>query len=342
MFEGIKALLLEEYTPEQWALAFFLYSFAGWCWEVALSFILRHRFVNRGFLTGPILPIYGFGALTILIVCVPVKDSVLLVALAGAVGATVLEYVTGAAMEALFHVRYWDYSRARFNVHGYGCAKSTAVWALFSALIVRLIHPFVREYVQMIPTGFSTVLAGSFTAFALADTVSAVRRAFDLRALLMSMERYAKELEALHGGLDSVADRVADMIRAFARTVDARHEEAAQRLASMNETRERIAQQIRERRITLEEGAKERFAAFEHALAGIADLTPDAQGLHEELRAIREKYDRQAEVLRAARERRLARARKVLHRNPSAASRRYSSSFAALRDEEESERRTKR
>ena len=220
----MKALLIEEYTAEQWAIVFFMYSFAGWCWEVALSFVKRHRFVNRGFLTGPILPIYGFGALTILVVCVPVKSSVALVAFVGMLAATLLELVTGAAMEALFHVRYWDYTHERFNVHGYICAKAAAVWAVFSSLLVCVVHPFARGYVRMIPTGFSMVLAGSFAAFALADTFVAVRRALDLRALLESMERYAKELEALHGGLDSVSERVSDMIRSFASTVEARHE----------------------------------------------------------------------------------------------------------------------
>ena len=62
LLEQIKAMLLEEYSVSQWVLLFFLYSFCGWCWEVFLYLVKERRFVNRGFLFGPILPIYGFGA----------------------------------------------------------------------------------------------------------------------------------------------------------------------------------------------------------------------------------------------------------------------------------------
>ena len=337
--QTFKALLLSEYAPVQWALAFYLYSFAGWCWEVALSAAKHRRFVNRGFLTGPILPIYGFGAMSVLLMCMPVKENLWLVALLGMTGATLLELLTGAAMEALFHVRYWDYSGERFNVHGYICLKSSVVWMAFSVLIVCWIHPAVRSVVQRVPQVFAAALAGSFTAFAAIDTTVAVRRALDLRALLESMERYAKELTALHSSLDSVGDRVSAMIRGFAENVGATQEELSARMERLSAARERIARQAQERRLTLEEAARERFAAFERALSELADLMPDTAALHAEIAAVREAYDRQTAALRAARERRIARARQVLRRNPGAVSRRHSPSLAALREEEKRDER---
>ena len=81
MLEQIRAMLLEEYSVSQWVLLFFLYSFCGWCWEVFLYLVKERRFVNRGFLFGPILPIYGFGAVGILLTCVPVEGNMALVAL---------------------------------------------------------------------------------------------------------------------------------------------------------------------------------------------------------------------------------------------------------------------
>ena len=336
--ETFKALLLAEYSPVQWALAFYLYSFAGWCWEVALCSTRHRRFVNRGFLTGPILPIYGFGAMGVLLSCMPVKDNLWLVALLGMTSATVLEFLTGAAMEALFHVRYWDYSDERFNVHGYICLKSSLVWTVFSVLIVCWIHPAVRSAVQRVPQILAAALAGSFTAFAIVDTAVAVRRALDLRALLESMERYAKELTALHISLDSAGDRVSAMIRSFAENVGATREELSARMERLCAARERIAQQVQEHRMTLEEATKERFAAFERALSELADLMPDTSALHAEIAAVREKYDQQTAALRAARERRIERARQVLRRNPSAVSRRHSPSLAALREEEKDKR----
>ena len=94
----------------------------------------KGRWVNRGFLNGPFLPIYGFGAVTILISTMSVRDSVPLIFLLGMLGATVLEYVTGACMERMFHVRYWDYSNQKLNLNGHICLTSSLAWGIFSVL----------------------------------------------------------------------------------------------------------------------------------------------------------------------------------------------------------------
>ena len=107
------------YTLGQWLLFFFLYCFLGWVWESCYVSARQRRWVNRGFLHGPLLPIYGFGAVIILWATLPVRGSLPLIFLLGMLAATALEYVTGAAMEALFKVRYWDYSKQPCNLHGY-------------------------------------------------------------------------------------------------------------------------------------------------------------------------------------------------------------------------------
>lgn len=331
MLETVKTLLLGEYSVGQWALVFFLFSFVGWCWEVSLYLVKERRFVNRGFLTGPILPIYGFGALLILLTCVPVQQSVLAVALLGTLTASMLEYVTGWAMERLFHVRYWDYSDKPFNLNGHICLLSAGTWAVFSAVLVCVVHPLMKPVLGAVEPKIAAAASVALVGFALVDTVFAVRRALDLRALLMSMERYAKELQALHGGLDTLSERIGDMIRAFAARVDERQEEMAARVAGMASARERVAQMMADKRMSLEEGARERFASFERILAEAANYLPDVTALREEIAAAKEKYDRQTELLRQARLRRLRRAQRALRDNPSAASRRYSSAFEALR-----------
>lgn len=340
--ETFKALLIEEYAPAQWVLVFFLYSFAGWCWEVSVYLVRRHQLINRGFLTGPILPIYGFGALAILLVGVPLKAHLALVALSGMTVATLLEYVTGAAMEALFHVRYWDYSMRWLNIHGYVCLKSMAAWAFFSVMLVDIIHPLVRGYVLMVPNWLVDVLASAFLVLALIDTVIAVRRALDLRVLLESMERYARELEALHGKLDGISDRISEMIRTFALGASVKREEINARLARITEARERVKGMMREKKISLEEGARARFAAFERVLSDIADQIPDTGRLLSEIAAFKARYDSQSSALHAAREHRFKRILPMLRRNPDAVSKRYSASFAALRGESEREEQEKR
>lgn len=166
LLEQIKAMLLEEYSVSQWVLLFFLYSFCGWCWEVFLYLVKERRFVNRGFLFGPILPIYGFGAVGILLTCVPVEGNMALVALVGTIAASLLEYVTGFLMESIFHVRYWDYSQRPLNLNGYICALSAATWAVFSVIIVSVVNPFVKNYIYMIPLTMADAAAAVLVGFA--------------------------------------------------------------------------------------------------------------------------------------------------------------------------------
>ena len=97
------------YTTGQWVLLFFFYCFCGWIWESCYVSLKQRRWVDRGFLQGPILPIYGSGAILILFTTLPVAQSLPLIWLLGMLSATALEYATGAVMERLFKVRYWVY-----------------------------------------------------------------------------------------------------------------------------------------------------------------------------------------------------------------------------------------
>ena len=126
-----------DYTLYEWLLFFFFYCFFGWCFESTYVSICQKRLTNRGFMRGPFLPLYGTGAIMMLVVSKPFERYVPLVYLAGCVGATGLEYVTGVAMEALFAVRYWDYSHKRFNYKGHICLSSTLAWGALTVMVTR-------------------------------------------------------------------------------------------------------------------------------------------------------------------------------------------------------------
>ena len=145
-----------------------------------------------------------------------------LVALVGTIAASLLEYVTGFLMEAIFHVRYWDYSERPLNLNGYICALSAATWAVFSVFIVSVVNPFVKTYIYMIPLTMADAAAAILRALPWWIPALPFAAPSISRALLESMERYAKELQALHGGLDSINERVSGMIRDFAAHVDSR------------------------------------------------------------------------------------------------------------------------
>ena len=221
------------YTWIQWLFFFFFYSFFGWCFESTYVSLHEKRFVNRGFIRGPFLPLYGTGALMMLIVSMPFQDNLILTYVAGCVGATVLEYITGVLMETLFKVRYWDYSKQPFNLNGYICLTSSIAWGFFSILLVRFIHPPIDRLLHKLPEsslawGFLTILMTRMIhkpieAFALwlpssvltgvtmvvtvifaADFALSFKAALDLRDVLVRMEQAKDELEKMQRRLDVI------------------------------------------------------------------------------------------------------------------------------------------
>ena len=113
---------------------------------------------NRGFMRGPFLPLYGSGAIMMLVVSIPFQGSIALTYVAGCVGATVLEYVTGVTMEALFKVRYWDYSNQKFNFQGHVCLGTSLSWGFLTILMTEVVHVPIEKFVLSIPSQVLTVL----------------------------------------------------------------------------------------------------------------------------------------------------------------------------------------
>ena len=138
---------MTQYSFLQVIMFFFAYCFLGWIWETGYVSIREHKFVNRGFLHGPLIPIYGFGAMAILFATLPVKDNLWLVFICGMFGASALELVTGCTMEAIFHVRYWDYTNIPTNIKGYISLPTSIVWGLFSILMIKFIHKPIEHAV---------------------------------------------------------------------------------------------------------------------------------------------------------------------------------------------------
>lgn len=173
------------YTLHKWLLLFYLYCFIGWIWESCYVSLKKHKWVNRGFLKGPLLPIYGSGAVVVLISTLTVENNLLLVFVIGMISATILEYITGVVMEKLFHVRYWDYSKEPFNINGHICLISSLAWGVFSVLLVRFVNPNIERLVIIIPNGISEVISYIITVFITIDAVQSFNEAMDLKKILI-------------------------------------------------------------------------------------------------------------------------------------------------------------
>ena len=182
------------YTVSQWLFFFYFYCFIGWCFESSYVSLKEKRWINRGFLKGPFLPIYGSGAIMMLVASAPFTDHWWAVYIAGSIGATALEFVTGAVMEALFKVRYWDYSYKRFHIHGYICLSSTLAWGGCTLLMTYVLHKPVESFVFGIPSGILSVLVLVLTVVLAGDFGISFRAALDLKDILVRMEGVKEEL----------------------------------------------------------------------------------------------------------------------------------------------------
>ena len=129
-------------------LLFFIYAFLGWCTEVAFAACKNGRFVNRGFLNGPVCPIYGFGMVGVAVLLEPLKDNLLLLYLGSAVITTVIEYITGLLLERIFHAKWWDYSNMPLNIGGYVCLLFSLIWGAMCVAIVKFVHPVIAGMVE--------------------------------------------------------------------------------------------------------------------------------------------------------------------------------------------------
>lgn len=193
------------YTQAQWLLVFFIYCFLGWIWESFYVSIEKKEWVNRGFLHGPLLPIYGFSAIIMLLITLPFGENIVLIFLLGSIGVSVIEYVTGFTMEKAFHIRYWDYSHRRFNLNGYISLFTSLAWGVFSLLLVKVIHPFVEELILQIPNyiaeAVSLVLLVSFVA----DATISIQSALDMKKLLKLITEHKKLISSLELKISEVA-----------------------------------------------------------------------------------------------------------------------------------------
>ena len=183
------------YEFRQWLSFFSLYCIFGWCFESTYVSLKQHCFVNRGFLKGPWLPLYGSGAVLVLLITMPFDQHPVAVYIAGLIGATLLELVTGEVMVRLFKVRYWDYSNQHFQYKGHICLSSSIVWGFFSVMMVYVVQPQVERFVFWLNSEFVSVMTFLITVCMVYDFAGAFRKAMDLRKLLDQAEQILQELE---------------------------------------------------------------------------------------------------------------------------------------------------
>lgn len=205
------------YTINQWIILFFEYALVGYIWEVSWISLRQKKLCNRGFLYGPVIPIYGFGAIVILHTTLPAADNYVMIFILGMLSATALEFVTGALMLWIFKVRYWDYSNDFANIKGYICLRASLAWGVFSLLLVKLVHPIIDKIFLYISAETINILSQVLLLAFAVDTAISVKNALDLKAILEKILA-----DENNNGIPDILEEIPDYIKQLRANASAR------------------------------------------------------------------------------------------------------------------------
>ena len=175
---------MENFHIEHWVFMFFLYVMIGWVYESTVESLYHRKFINRGSLKGPYIPIYGVGACVILLVALPFRDNGFLVFLSGLICCTILEYFTGWLMETLFNKQFWDYSMLKLTYKNRISLLSSLVWGVMSLLMVYVIYPFMSWLCFAVPYPLIVVFDCLMMVIMSIDIIWTVKKNLDFKDLI--------------------------------------------------------------------------------------------------------------------------------------------------------------
>ena len=321
---------------------FFVYGVLGWCVEVAFAAVKEGRFVNRGFLNGPICPIYGVGVTVVVYFLTPYKDNLILLYVLSTVLVTVLEGITGYLMDKIFHHKWWDYTNQPLNIGGYVCLIFSLVWGVACVLIVRVIHPVIHKILTFIPHTLGLVMLAVLEICIFVDLYVTAAGILKLNHQLEAMAKIAAELheisdklgENIHEGMmdtmEATEERRKKLEAATAESrkkLEAATEEGRRKLESATEEgRRKLESATEEGRRKLEaatEGGRRKLSEGRTRIGGTADeARQQLQARSEELRKKYEELSGQGGAV----------SRRLMKAFPRMESRQYKETFNELRE----------
>ena len=226
-----------------------IYAFFGWCVEVLYAAVNSGKFVNRGFLNGPVCRFYGFGMLLVLAVLGPVRDNPILLFLGGMLLTSFLEFLTGFILEKLFHQKWWDYSNTPFNLCGYICLKFSVLWGAAVVLVINVVERPIEFLLKNLPSKIGMVLLSVLLAAFLADFILTLIAMLKLPKRLRAME----EIEA---GLKKVSNEIGERLYTAADRVMTQDEKLKENLTEKRGELEERRLKLEKKRAELEERYK--------------------------------------------------------------------------------------
>lgn len=285
---------------------FFLYGCIGWCVEVVYAAVKEHKLVNRGFLCGPICPIYGFGMVGLVysVQLIPLPDSGSMSAVSiffiGMVLTTAIELVGGWVLYKLYHIRWWDYSKMKYNLGGYICPQFSLLWGLGSVLMIKVVHPLLARGSNPMPFRVMLILDIVLLIIFVVDVIVST-------AAAIGLNKYLSEIDELRARLRVTSDKLTTVLGTGAMTADAVLDEQKLQLALAKlEGRENAAELRAEATARVAELREKLAAVDRHPLSTrrLLRAFPDMKSLNyaETLAATRTAVIRLRELAAAAKE----------------------------------------
>lgn len=203
-------------TIYSYVLYFFIYSFLGWICETIYCFIIDKQYVNRGFLKGPFCPIYGVGALAVIIILEPISNNITMLYLSAMICASIVEYITGFLLEKIFNLKWWDYSNYKFNIKGRVCLLNSILFGILSMLLIKLVHPLLLEHIVKMPLNtivlICSVLAVDFLLDAVVTTYKVLQLSGKLEEMYILLEEIKEKSESYKGILQQNISKLDGLI----------------------------------------------------------------------------------------------------------------------------------
>jgi len=175
-------------------LLFIVYSLSGWILEVVYCAIITHRFINRGFLNGPLCPIYGAGGILVIFALEPFSEYTIVLFIVAGLATSCLEYATSWLLESIFSAKWWDYSDKRFNLHGRICLTNTLAFGAMSVLVVRLLDPMLRSILGQAPRRPLELVTLSLFAIISFDFIATLIMLSGLEKKSLDIKSFTKDL----------------------------------------------------------------------------------------------------------------------------------------------------
>ena len=181
-------------------LIFIILSLVGWVSEVLyVGIFFEHKFVNRGFLHGPLCPIYGFGGLSILLLPQELYTTWVRLFCASMLFGTLVEYLSSWILEKLFHTRWWDYSRYKFNIKGRVCLLNSLLFGALGLVIIHFVLPFIMKLLSLF-SDFVLIISSDIIALALiVDLLITVHRLVDFSVSMARIKAFGENLRERYG-----------------------------------------------------------------------------------------------------------------------------------------------